>query len=162
MWVWSYVPLPSSIDSFSHTVGLQYIVWMGEVEFCSLPFRLRDHSSALTEGLQYVRRSSCPACCRYLPYSLASSCVFAICYVIILMLTSRQVDTVERVSLMLSDVMVIIVTIYRTYGIVKASRAINLRSTISTELLNAGTSILLETHHILLNTCLTTDLWFIL
>lgn len=50
----------------------------------------------------------------------------------------RAVDTIQRVCLILADTVVVVVTIYHTYGIVKAGREANIPVTFTAALLRAG------------------------
>lgn len=51
---------------------------------------------------------------------------------------SSVVVTAQRVCLMVSDMVVVIVTVYYTYGTLKASRKANIKATFSATLLRAG------------------------
>lgn len=55
---------------------------------------------------------------------------------------SGIVDTVKRICLILADVVVVLVTVWRTYGEVKANRAVNVRTTFAPMLFRAGEIIM--------------------
>ena len=59
-------------------------------------------------------------------------------------LTLAPVTIIDRVCLIAADVVIVLVTIYHTYGTIKASRQVNLRPTFSSTLLNAGMSVPLQ------------------
>lgn len=50
----------------------------------------------------------------------------------------RIVLIAQRICLIAADVVVVAVTVYHTYGTMKASRAVNIRVTFSETLLHAG------------------------